>query len=496
MKLRNTALGVILGFLFLAISGCGQKNPATSVEAKAPAAPATPASAPLGAPVGSAATATIGLGGGELRSTDGRVSIEVPPGAVFGDTPFAVQPYDNTEPGGIGPIYVLSPEGQTFAQPVTLAWHLSDADLAGHPIDAVSIASRDADGNWMPQPGVERDPAAKIVRVTTVHLSSWDAYLPDLKITPDHAEVRVKKSIALKVSREESKEDDLAAPRPATPPQGSSGVSDAELLAPPRPAAPAQASSGASDADLLAAPRPKTDCVWKLNGNSGAGDDVSGRIQVDNKVTVTYTAPAKVPPKNPVTVSCEEVMTVKGRKAKMIAVAYITVTDQAGWKGVINYEFSNTTQTSDGRVTNIQEETRHVNGSFDLEVIPHGFGTLGGKGTATLAQTMKSTMTNPICGNKGVRSLSGALEVDADGSAGSGAGALSLILHGENLAGTTQMQENCSKKGSNSTDSWGNGGFSLSCHFVGVDFDKGGIYTSPVDIDRGKGTCKVQIEPN
>ena len=506
---RAVAATAILGLLVLIVaSGCGHKSSTTGAATGTPATAAARAApqdaepvvqaAPLGAPTGPAATGTIGPGGGTLNSADGRVSIEVPPGAVPGDVPFSIQPYNNTEANGIGPIYLLSPEGLAFAQPVTLAWHLSDADLAGHPIDAISIASRNADGDWIPQPGVERDAAAKTVRVTSAHLSPWEAYLPSLTITPDHAEVRVNKTVALKVSRYDVEEDAdlLAAPSRAAPAQPSSGDSDADLLAAPHRAAPAQPPNGDEDADLLAAPMT-SECRWKVNGKTGGGDAVFGYIRVDGKTSATYSAPAKVPPINPVAVSCEEVIKVKGKKAKAIAVANINVTDKKGWHVVFQYEYSSTSQTDASPATDIHEETRHVNGSFDLQADPQGLGLVGGQGTATLAQTITGTIINPMCTFKDVTSLSGPLEVDAQGAAGSGSGSLGLNVHGDNLSGKNEHSGGkCSANGPGGATSWNNASFAVSCQFVGVDFDKGGSYTSPVDLDQGHGTCKVTITPN
>jgi hypothetical protein len=335
MKSRGRALGVILAFLFIATSGCGHKSPTAGTGTQTPTAPTVQPAAPLGKPGGSETSGTIGPGGGALNSADGRVSIEVPPGAIPGDTAFTIQPIEGSEPNGIGPIYVLSPEGMTFAQPVTLTWHLSDADLAGHPIEAVSIATRDAEGQWISQPGVVRDVGAKTVRVTTAHLSPWEAYLPDIIIVPDHAEVHVRNSVALHVSRTEilSDPDLLAPPGPASSaPQTTYDNAGVELTPPTQPAA-----SGPKEGDELTPPVTPV-CLWKLNGKTGGGDGTVGHLGATSETEAEYTAPAKVPPVNPVAVSCEVTYVVKGRKAKTIAVAYVTVTDKKGWKGTFEYQ--------------------------------------------------------------------------------------------------------------------------------------------------------------
>jgi hypothetical protein len=133
--------------------------------------------------------------------------------------------------------------------------------------------------------------------------------------------------------------------------------------------------------------------------------------------------------------------------------------------------------------------------SFKLEVSPIGNGIVGGNGNGTVSQTIGSSTTNPICASSSASSLAGPLQVDAQGVVGSGAGSLTLSAHGDNLSGKTEHKENCSRNGSAGTDSWNNGSFAVTCQLIGLDFDKGGTYTTPVEGDQGKGTCKVSISP-
>jgi hypothetical protein len=442
-----------------------KRSSGTSSETKA-------ASASLGTPSGTATTATIGPFGGALNSSDGRVTITVPPGTLAADTPFSIQAFSNTEPNSIGPMYQLSPEGLRFAQPVTLTWHLSDGDLDGHSIKAVSIATKDAEGNWVPQPGVERDAAAKTVSVAALHLSPWQAMLPNIRIAPNEATVRVRNTLELKVCYEPV-EEELSAPCLAPSPQS-------------------QAADTGSNADLLAGPSP---CDWKVNGKVG-GDSVSGTIN-PNGTRATYTAPAKVPPANPVAASCEKAVTIQGHQAKMMAVAYIRVTDQKGWKGTLEYNYSDSSVTNSGGATMTNEATRQVTGTFELEADPQGWGMVGGKGTGGLQQKETGKMVNRICHTDSTSTLSGDLTLDAQGSAGSGAGALSITAHGENLSGKRQNSENCSRNGAGSSggDQWNTGSFGVTCNFVGIDYEKGGTYESPVPVDQGHGTCKLTISP-
>jgi hypothetical protein len=475
MKSIVKAQAVVLATLLLASLSCkrSSSNPASSESREL-----KPLARPVGTPAGPATTATVGPGGGALRSSDGRLTISIPPGALSGDTPFSVQSLNNAEPNGVGPIYQLSPDGSRFAQPVMLAWQLSEADLAGRPLTGVTVATRDADGNWVLQPGVKRDAAAKTVRVATVHFSQWGlawlARLPNLTIVPDTAQVPVTASLSLKANTATAAlsdtDDDLTAPAPR---------SSNESAAP--------APQGQSDDDdLLAAPM----YLWRVNGNQH-GDSTWGRISMGGD-QATYSAPAKVPPANPVVVSCE----AGGKHAKIVAIAYITVIDKPkAWTGTVEYRYDESHQTTTGNVTNFAHETRLASGTVDLQPDSQGWGGVDGKGTGSLEQASTYGMKNALCHSDGGTATTGHLDVGASGFSGSGAGSISLNLHGENLAVKTHQAENCSKRGSSGGSNWNNGSFGVTCNFVGIDFVRGGTYTTDVPADQGHGTCKVTIAP-
>lgn len=57
--------------------------------------------------------------GGTFTAEDG-FTIEVPPGAVSEETHITIERVDEAPEGAVGPMYVLGPEGLTFARPITL----------------------------------------------------------------------------------------------------------------------------------------------------------------------------------------------------------------------------------------------------------------------------------------------------------------------------------------------------------------------------------------
>lgn len=158
--------------------------------------PDTYTSTGRGSPMGAPVEKTIGAAGGELATSDGRLTVVVPAGAVGADTRFVIQAITTMAPNGVGVAYRLTPEGTTFAQPVTLRFHLAAADLAGSAAEVTSIATQDADGFWRVPAGQTVDAAAGTVRVETRHFSDW-TLLQDVQLQPSSASLRAGMSLPL-----------------------------------------------------------------------------------------------------------------------------------------------------------------------------------------------------------------------------------------------------------------------------------------------------------
>ena len=62
----------------------------------------------------------------------------------------------------------------------------------------------------------------------------------------------------------------------------------------------------------------------KVNGNAHGNPTYGYVVQTETSNSVLYTAPAKIPPRNPVAVSCE----MKTGHAKVVAISNITITDK------------------------------------------------------------------------------------------------------------------------------------------------------------------------
>lgn len=340
----------------LALGGCTKKQTERSVPDFKPgfnfAATTSPSAAQAAAPALVATTAKIGPAGGTLNSSDGKLSISVPAGEFATETEIGIQPSADASGESFGPVYQLSPEGITFPQPVTLAWHLSEDDLATTNLDNLVIGTRTANGGWQAQPAAQRDETAHTISVAANHFSQW-GLLMSLRLEPPEATVYVGDSVKFRAFVGETDRSPL--PADQVPPASKTSTSGSKRGS-------ATTSQGQSDPDLLAPPKP-TDprsgifkiTQWSVNGiplgNSTLGlvqSPISGAnsLRSGNDWSMesayqpaTYLAPDSVPTPNRVTVSFE--VTLRGaessgelpgnspsgkeRTTKMIATAPVTI---------------------------------------------------------------------------------------------------------------------------------------------------------------------------
>ncbi len=150
---------VLVGVVVLG-SACGPSSP--------PAAKPQPA--PPGTPVSNPITATVGPAGGTLGTPDGKLTINLPAGAVPAPTVITIREITNTAPRGFGSAYQLEPSGTTFRRPVAITFSARDL---GVPIGNIGIAFQDATGYWTPVASVLRNLQAQLLTVQSAHFSAW-----------------------------------------------------------------------------------------------------------------------------------------------------------------------------------------------------------------------------------------------------------------------------------------------------------------------------------
>ncbi len=257
---------IALVFLSVSINVNAQNNIVEDSTAK-------PAITAIGKPDGEKAEMKIGKEGGSITSSDGKVTLVIPEGAISKKTNFSIQPITNAVPNGNGKAYRLEPSGIQFNQPVQLVFNYDDEEAEDSMKLLMGIAMQSNTGQWYGLKKITLDTLTKTISGNIRHFSDWSKF-DAIKLYPSSARLKVKKNMNLTIDLISGEEDELI---PLN-----------------------------KDDDL--APLVKRKIPWTstwaaneiVNGNSGVG-----KIGVVSKTDITYTAPVTIPAKNPVAVTAE-----------------------------------------------------------------------------------------------------------------------------------------------------------------------------------------------
>lgn len=125
---------------------------------------------------------TVGPRGGVITSDDGRLTLEVPEGALSSEVEITIEVLDDAPSGVIGTVYAIEPAGLAFAVPATLAYDVSAGDdesdrafdlaAAGVEMDDLVLLGEKAN-RWMPLPDAEVDADDQFVYGSVLYLSSF-----------------------------------------------------------------------------------------------------------------------------------------------------------------------------------------------------------------------------------------------------------------------------------------------------------------------------------
>lgn len=278
------------GMIVLVGMGCSSDSTDTSH-----GPPATAKPTPVGSTAGTAATATIGAAGGTLTSTDGVLTLTIPPGALAATASISIQPITNMAWGGTGQAYRLAPGGLTFTIPVTLAFQVDAGTLDGSAPEFMKVATQGQDGLWYVLKDRTYDDVTRTLTTRTNHFSDYSTVL-GVQLRPGSAAVDFQGKITLRV---EYCYDAAAA-------------GDPELVS---------LVYTCDDGTDPIAPLG-TFSNWSVNGipgGSGSVGSVTAAAQTDQQAL--YYAPALTPPTNPVKVTVQATL---GGQTKTL-VANITV---------------------------------------------------------------------------------------------------------------------------------------------------------------------------
>lgn len=306
------------GYLFInllllgAVMSC-QKNDTPDNETPLDLSQVALAITPKGTAKGSVFSQQVGAGGGRVQSPDGQIAIDIPAGALSTSTTIGIQPITNEAPLGAGNGYRLTPEGTTFAKPVTITMKYA----AGIQPGLSWIVTQKSDGSWLGCRNTITDENAQTLSVQTTHFSDWvTGKLIDFRLAPEKAVVKTKGQVHLYVNGFAKSKG--------------TAQEDQEGLAPLKPLY----RKDAGDEEL--APLPQiTDLSslleqtnnYRLDFKQWRLSPASGSLKASGSKAV-YTAPDKVPSPNTVSVSVDIEATHANRTTKLILVSTITITDQ------------------------------------------------------------------------------------------------------------------------------------------------------------------------
>lgn len=143
-----------------------------------------------GIPAGGSNSKRIGINGGTVTSTDGRIAITIPAGALTGDTTIEIQPVTNTNPAGNGFAYRLTPHGKIFQKPVNISFSYIYADSTPKVPEVQGIAYQDDHGIWQSVGNGSIDTVAKKATIQTNHFSDWSQF-ESARLLPGNAVITV-----------------------------------------------------------------------------------------------------------------------------------------------------------------------------------------------------------------------------------------------------------------------------------------------------------------
>jgi hypothetical protein len=277
---------------------------------------------PAGALDGAATQTLVSPAGGTVVSADGKLKLEVPAGALAAAQMLSVAPIKNLAPGGVGPAYRLTPDGQTFSVPVNLVFAYDDADVGSSEALAWRIAYQDAMGRWNSLKSVTLDVGAKTVTVQTSHFTDWAKVLA-WRLDPKTATVHAGDGVELAVVA-----CDVSTTVGADP--------LAALLDTCQPDPALFSVSG-----------------WAVNDIAGGDADV-GTVVASSPGTGHYTAPAAAPTPNPVRVTATSV-DVAGRMTKLASeILWVGDKDHPSYMGTVT---STTTEPGGLTITTSADAT-------------------------------------------------------------------------------------------------------------------------------------------
>lgn len=143
---------------------------------QAPSGQSAGAVTPTGIPEGAVITAQIGPSGGVIGSSDNRISVVIPAGALSANQTFSVQGITNNCPAGTGQAFRLLLHGVNFTKPTVVTFRYDETDVAGTAPALMRIAYQNEKGIWISPKTKSLDTTARTLSVETMHFSDWTMF--------------------------------------------------------------------------------------------------------------------------------------------------------------------------------------------------------------------------------------------------------------------------------------------------------------------------------
>lgn len=255
-------------FLLTSLTALAQNEVAEDTTAK-------PAITEKGKPDGEKTEMKMGKEGGTLASSDGKLELIIPSGALAKKTNISIQPVTNLMPNGNGKAYSLEPSGIRFQQPAQIIFHYVSEEIKDSTQLLMGIATQDDNGQWYGLKDFTLDTIAKTLTGNISHFSTWSDF-EKLKIHPSYKRKKVDTYLYLEVNWIE---DEKNSDNPST---------------------------STKDDDLSPLRAQKIRAAWSVNGIP-SGNSIVGTIYAPGpyKMVVIYHAPALVPERDPVEVAAK-----------------------------------------------------------------------------------------------------------------------------------------------------------------------------------------------
>ncbi len=114
--------------------------------------------------------------GGSIKSSDGKIELIIPEGAVSKKTLITIEPVTNLMANGNGKAYHLEPSGIQFEKPLQLILHYDEEQIKDSTQLLLGIAMQDESGQWFGLKEFSIDTIAKTISGNINHFSTWAAF--------------------------------------------------------------------------------------------------------------------------------------------------------------------------------------------------------------------------------------------------------------------------------------------------------------------------------